>query len=123
MENAGFVEVCLDSNNFDIGICGSSHLVAFALIAECQRYVFCTQQQINNDQLLQKCLLSLDLKNIFNRMSREKCRQILKDKFPHFVCLFDSLYKQANKVWVRKADGTIKEFLQYEGYAQGCPLS
>eukprot|EP00957_Ditylum_brightwellii_P135486 10330253-Ditylum_brightwellii.AAC.1 len=56
-------------------------------------------------------------------MSRQKCRHILQDKFPRLVCLFDALYKRANKVIVQKADGTIKTFLQYKGFAQGCPLS
>eukprot|EP00957_Ditylum_brightwellii_P156107 11882507-Ditylum_brightwellii.AAC.1 len=45
------------------------------------------------------------------------------DKFSHLVCLFDALYKKANRVIVRKADGTLKTFLQYEGFVQGCPLS
>eukprot|EP00957_Ditylum_brightwellii_P064047 4858673-Ditylum_brightwellii.AAC.1 len=68
-------------------------------------------------------MLSLDLKNMFNTMSREKCRHVLSTKFPHLLCLFDALYRWANKVHVRKEDGTLETFLQFEGFALGCPLS
>eukprot|EP00957_Ditylum_brightwellii_P043858 3325703-Ditylum_brightwellii.AAC.1 len=56
-------------------------------------------------------------------MSHKKCRNILKPKFPHLVCLFDALYNRANKVIICKEDSTLEIFLQLEGYAQGCPLS
>eukprot|EP00957_Ditylum_brightwellii_P111314 8488913-Ditylum_brightwellii.AAC.1 len=56
-------------------------------------------------------------------MSREICRCILIKKFPHLVPFFDSLYKRANKVLAINEDGQPEEFLQVEGFAQGCPLS
>mmetsp|Transcript_7022 Transcript_7022/g.10275 ORF Transcript_7022/g.10275 Transcript_7022/m.10275 type:complete len:437 (+) Transcript_7022:1370-2680(+) len=72
-----FARACLASNNFGVGVRGGSHFVAFTLLAQCQKYVFKTKAQLAAGDLPSKCLLSLDLTNMFNRMSREKCRQIL----------------------------------------------
>ena len=123
MENSNFASACLDSNNFGVSIIGGAHFVSFTMLVECQKHVFWSKRQLCKDNVPKKCLLLLDLTNMLNKMSREKCRQILLGKFPHLVALFDALYKWANKVFVCKADGTLKVFLQFEGFAQGCPLS
>eukprot|EP00957_Ditylum_brightwellii_P097433 7420947-Ditylum_brightwellii.AAC.1 len=123
MECANFAAACLESNNFGVGVVGGSHFVAFTIITEYQKPVFRSKKQIKDGNIPTKCLLSLDLKNMFNTMSQEKCRKILSKKFPNLLCLFDALYKRANKVHVRKEDDTLETFLQFEGFAQGCPLS
>eukprot|EP00957_Ditylum_brightwellii_P210195 15364661-Ditylum_brightwellii.AAC.2 len=99
MENSNFASACLDSNNFGVSIIGGAHFVSFTMLVECQKYVFRSKRQLCKDNVPKKCLLLLDLTNMLNKMSREKCRQILL------------------------ADGTLKVFLQFEGFGQGCPLS
>eukprot|EP00957_Ditylum_brightwellii_P041342 3129945-Ditylum_brightwellii.AAC.1 len=69
MESADFTSACLDSNNFGMGVVGRSHFVAFTIIAECQKHVFHSKQEIRNGNTPTKCLLSLHLKNMFNTMS------------------------------------------------------
>eukprot|EP00957_Ditylum_brightwellii_P007677 580390-Ditylum_brightwellii.AAC.1 len=123
MESPNFAQACLESNNFGIGVRGGAQLVAFSLLAECQCHVFKMHHQLEEGDIPNKCLLSLDMNNIFSNMSRKKCRNILKLKFPHLVCLFDALSKRANKVIICKEDSTLETFLQLKGYAQGCPLS
>eukprot|EP00957_Ditylum_brightwellii_P176018 13403334-Ditylum_brightwellii.AAC.2 len=60
---------------------------------------------------------------MFNRMSRRKCREYIRHRFPHLLPLFDSLYKRSTKVHVVREDGTHQYIIQGEGFAQGCPLS
>eukprot|EP00957_Ditylum_brightwellii_P117444 8957893-Ditylum_brightwellii.AAC.1 len=56
-------------------------------------------------------------------MSQVVSRRVLQSKFPHLVPLFDSLYLDHNKVYFHHANGKLDLIHQYEGYAQGCPLS
>eukprot|EP00957_Ditylum_brightwellii_P102245 7794299-Ditylum_brightwellii.AAC.1 len=97
--------------------------MAFALTAPCEKFVFQTTEQLQQGQLPTRCLLSLDIHNMFNRMSRRKLRVVLKAKFPHLLPLFNSLYLKHNRVYYRHADGHVDFIAQVKGYAQGCPLS
>lgn len=70
-----------------------------------------------------RALIALDIKNIFNSISRKRCREILVARFPGLVPFFDLLYSAKNKCHYRQADGKAKAREQEEGFAQGCPLS
>jgi hypothetical protein len=70
-----------------------------------------------------KILLSLDLINTFNNMSRRECRNILRRDFPDLLSIFDNMYQRATKVWTTLPDGTAHVLLMIEGFSQGCPLS
>ena len=57
--------------------------------------------------LLEKViLLSLDLVNMFNNMSRRQYHNILCKDFPDLLTIFDNIYKKATKVWTTLPDGT-----------------
>ncbi|MGH7974390.1 MAG: reverse transcriptase domain-containing protein [bacterium] len=70
-----------------------------------------------------RALVQLDLKNMFNSVSRQKARQLIQRHFRHLLPLFDLMYKIPPKVWYQLPEGTWKYFLQIEGFPQGCPLS
>jgi hypothetical protein len=70
-----------------------------------------------------KVLLSLDLVNMFNNMSRREGRNILRRDFPELLSVFDNMYQKATKVWTTLPDGTPHVLLMIEGFNQGCPLS
>ena len=122
-EKPYFAEKCLQSNNLGVGVNSGTFLVSISLLAECQKHMFRSKKDLREGNLPSRCLVSLDMKNMFNNMSRIVCRAILFEHFPHLVPLFDSIYKRANKVFIRNLDGSISTILQIEGFAQGCPLS
>eukprot|EP00978_Attheya_sp_CCMP212_P046214 scaffold379391_cov30-Attheya_sp.AAC.1 len=107
-----------------IAVRGGSHAVYHALHIECNRHVFRTREQLMAGILPFKVLLSLDLVNMFNNMSRQQCRNIpLRRHFPELLSIFDNMYQQATKVWTTLPDGTPHCLLMIEGFSQGCPLS
>lgn len=109
--------------NFGVTVKDKAQVVYHCLHSACSRYVFCTKEQLNRGDFPTRVLISIDLKNMFNKMSRRRCHKILRRCFPHLLPVFDCLYKQANKIWYIRANGTKECILQVEGFAQGCPLS
>jgi hypothetical protein len=60
-----------------IAVKGGSQAVYHTLHIECNRHLFRSKQQLMAGRLPLKVLLSLDLVNMFNNMSRRECRNIL----------------------------------------------
>lgn len=81
------------------------------------------KEQLASENFPTRVFISIDLKNMFNRMSRRRCHAILCRSFPHLLSVFDALYKKPNKIWYIRADGTKDYLLQIKGFVQGCPLS
>ncbi|EJK48168.1 hypothetical protein THAOC_33059 [Thalassiosira oceanica] len=65
----------------------------------------------------------LDLRNMFNLVSREKLLSLIADKFPELLPLAETLYGDKGKVNLKYADGTWYCIMMEEGMNQGCPLS
>ena len=65
----------------------------------------------------------LDLKNMFNNISREELRDIVDECFPELVPLVDLLYDTNGEVSFRWEDGSWRRITMIEGANQGCPLS
>ena len=70
-----------------------------------------------------RCFISLDLKNMFNEVSREKIFEIISDKYPELLPLVTLLYKNPGDVFFKMGDGTWATHSMEEGVNQGCPLS
>lgn len=75
------------------------------------------------DLLPTRVLVSLDIRNMFNSVSWERCREILEDRFPRLVPFFDLLYEPDNLCQYIDETGEWGSSPQEEGFAQGCPLS
>jgi hypothetical protein len=106
-----------------IAVRGGAQAVYHTLHLECHRHVFRTREQLMAGFLPDKVLLSLDLVNMFNNMSRRQCRNLLRQYFPDLLSVFDNMYKKATKVWTTLPDGSPHALLMIEGFSQGCPLS
>ena len=70
-----------------------------------------------------RCYISLDLKNMFNEVSRNKIFEIVEAKFPELLPLIALLYKNPGTVFYRMIDGSWQTQAMEEGVNQGCPLS
>jgi hypothetical protein len=72
-----------------------------------------------------RALLTLDIANMFNAISRQACRHSLL-KEPTLQPLnpfFDLLYHNYNECWYNTPQHDYQCFPQHEGFTQGCPLS
>ena len=67
-------------------------------------------------------LLQLDIKNMFNTMSRIHIRSQLQLHFPDLIYLFDTLYEAPNICHYQDSTQAWSSFPQFEGLTQGCPL-
>ena len=70
-----------------------------------------------------RSLVSLDITNMFNSVSREKCREIIATEFPELQAFADMLYQEEGRTLVRKDDGSWEVIPVREGFSQGCPVS
>ena len=70
-----------------------------------------------------RVLLSLDIVNMFNELSREEIFVIIERDFPDLLPLVRMLYNEPGQAWLRTEDGTWTSIGINEGLNQGCPLS
>jgi hypothetical protein len=106
--------------NYAIGVPNGMDFVVKATQLQVDRFI--TQPQLRGDSP-SRCLVSLDLKNMFNEISREKIFEIITAHFPELLPLTSMLYNETGEVWLRMADGSCATIDMVEGTNQGCPLS
>ena len=70
-----------------------------------------------------RCHISLDLKNMFNELSREEIFKAVQDEFPELYSLTALFYALDGEVWLRLQDGSWATIFAEDGTNQGCPLS
>ena len=68
-------------------------------------------------------LISLDIKNMFNAVSRQKLCQIIAVEFPELANFADLLYESPGQTVLKRKDGTWEWIPVNEGFSQGCPAS
>ncbi|KAL7523057.1 hypothetical protein ACHAXR_000534, partial [Thalassiosira sp. AJA248-18] len=78
---------------------------------------------MNIGLLPSRALVSLDIRNMFNAISRHKLRDIVREEFPCLQSFVDSLYATPGKSCVKMSDGDWEDIVVSEGFSQGCPLS
>ncbi|MGH7955313.1 MAG: reverse transcriptase domain-containing protein, partial [Gloeomargaritales cyanobacterium] len=112
----------LSPYQWGIGIPNGMDFVYHTTSRLLQKYVARTQEEmwINPPS---RALVQLDLKNMFNSVSRKKARQMISDNFPHLIGVFDLMYKIPAEIWYQLPKGEWQHLLQLEGFPQGCPLS
>jgi hypothetical protein len=94
--------------------------------AQAQHYVYRRTPPNNNGKPGKRVLLLLDISNMFKEISRDACRlQIFTNpKFKPILPYFDLLYSSPNTCWYKDAEtGKYQQFLQHEGFTQGCPMN
>jgi hypothetical protein len=73
----------------------------------------------------QPALVTLDIENMFNAISRQACLSTLNQEttLQPLIPYFNLLYSNFNVCWYQTPDKVYKTFQQQEGFTQGCPLS
>ena len=62
-------------------------------------------------------LLSIDIKNMFNSISRQKLRHIIAADFPNLLPFVDMLYATKGQTMVKLEDGSWKDIDVFEGFS------
>ena len=106
--------------NVAIGVNGGIDLITNTFRLGVEKYITAKER---DGGLPTRALVSLDIVNMFNAMSRQKLRQLIARDFPELAPMADMLYKEFGTSKVRMADGTWRELPVEEGFTQGCPLS
>jgi hypothetical protein len=117
--NTAFAEILTPHGQLGIAISGGLDFICHSTQAQVSQFMPTPQQS-------SRALLSLDIINMFNAISRQACRHQLLAKYPALQPLlpfFDLLYSNPNTCWHKSPTMHFDNFPQWEGFAQGCPLS
>ena len=109
-------------HNYAVGIDGGMDFVVRASQLAIEKYITEPMAQDLPDAPT-RCYISLDLKNMFNEISRNKIFEIVEAKFPELLPFIALLYKNPGTVFYRMTDGSWQTQSMEEGVNQGCPLS
>ncbi len=74
----------------------------------------------SSGRLPSRALVSLDIVNMFNAISRERLREIIAADFPSLEGFADMLYDEDGETYVIMEDGSWSVIPVTEGFAQGC---
>jgi hypothetical protein len=106
--------------NFAFGGNGGMDMIISTMRICVDKYI---AQLEANGQLTSRVLLSLDIKNMFNAISRQKLREIVAIDFSELEPFVNMLYTEEGQTMVKLEDGTWGTILVKEGFSQGCPLT
>ena len=106
--------------NFAVGVGGGCDVVAKTIQLGVDKYI---TTPINKNGIPTRALVSLDIRNMFNAISREKLREIIAEEFNTLEGFADLLYEEAGETFVKLENGTWKIISVEEGFSQGCPCS
>ena len=91
------------SFNFTFGVNGGTDLVISTMIIGINKYI---AQLETEGRLLSRVLLSLDIKNMFNAISRQKFREIVAGDFLELEPFTNMLYESEGQTMVKLEDRT-----------------
>jgi hypothetical protein len=106
--------------NYAIGVPGGMDFIVKAIQLQVDRFI--TQPQLLGDSPT-RCLISLDLRNMFNEISRDDILDIIAIAFPEFLPLATMLYNECGDVWLKLDTNEWTAISMEEGANQGCPPS
>ena len=85
-----------------------------------EKYITQPQQK---QCLPSRSLVSLDIKNMFNSISREKLIFLIRKRYPNLAPFAEALYAEPGYSIVKMSDVTYTIIPVTEGFSQGCPFS
>eukprot|EP00984_Skeletonema_dohrnii_P016248 scaffold7173_cov81-Skeletonema_dohrnii-CCMP3373.AAC.1 len=106
--------------NYAVGVQGGITTVVNTLRLGVEKYITNPEAQ---GSLPTRALVSLDIRNMFNAVSRHKLREIIAHEFPHLQKFTDSLYQDYHTAMFKNSENEWEQFTVEEGFTQGCPLS
>jgi hypothetical protein len=99
--------------NYAIGVNGGIDLIIKTIQLATDKYIIDLE---NNAKLPTRALVSLDIKNMFNAVSRERLREIISEKFPTLEAYADLIYDGAGETFVRLENGEWTVIPVTEGF-------
>ena len=87
--------------NFAIGVKGGTNFIYHTVSLEIDKYITRTQEELRTNPPT-RCLISLDMVNFFNEISRTRTIDIIKTHFPHLVGTINLLIKNPTNVFFTK---------------------
>jgi hypothetical protein len=117
--SSSFAEYLLPFN-FAVGVGGGCDVIVKTLQLAVDKYI---AQKEKDGDLPSRALVSLDIKNMFNAVSRERLREIISAKFPTLEAFADVIYEDSGQTFVRLENGEWEIISVTEGFTQGCPVS
>ena len=112
----------LSPHNYAIGVKGGSNFVYHTISNEIDKYITRSQGDTKTNPPT-RCLVSLDIQNMFNEIPRERALDIINKHFPNISNLANLLLSEPTTCLYQDPDGEWKSFQQEEGLPQGCPFS
>lgn len=106
--------------NYAVGIHGGIDFVSNTIRLGVEKYIKNPEEY---GLLPSRALVSLDIRNMFNAISRHKLREIVRDEFPRLEPFVNSLYEEDGTTCVKLDDGDWEKITVSDGFSQGCPLS
>ena len=107
-------------HNYAIGVNGGIDVITHTIRLGVDKII--TQKE-RKKELPTRALVSLDISNMFNAISRQKLREIIKREFPELEAFADLLYETEGATGVKMADGSWTYIPVREGFSKGCPMS
>jgi hypothetical protein len=108
--------------NFAIGVKGGTNFIYHTLTNEIEHYIHRPKSNIKKTPPT-RCLISLDITNMFNEVSRQKAMEIIDTHFKHLSPYTKLLLQDPTQCWYLLPDGNWSFFTQNEGLPQGCLFS
>ena len=108
--------------NFAIGVKGGTNFIYHTVTYEIEKYINRKEHEIEINPPT-RCLISLDISNMFNEISRQKAMEIINIHFPHLSNYTNLLLQDPTHCWYLLPNGGWQFFEQEEGLPQGCPFS
>jgi len=106
--------------NYAISINGGIDIITTTMRLGVEKYI---KKLEDSGRFPTRALVSLDISNMFNAISRQKLREIIHSKFPELIAFADLLYEKDGFTGVKLIDGRWKYIPVKEGFSQGCPMS
>ena len=106
--------------NFAVGVSGGIDIITNTIRLGVEKYISDPEAR---GEAPTRALVSLDIRNMFNAVSREQLRRIIAEEFPELESFADLLYGDFGATSVKSDDGTWFQIPVEEGFAQGCPMS
>lgn len=122
-QNTAKFAATLAPSQFAIGVPGGMDIVIHTAMLSVDSFVSRTRADFRRRHLPTRVQVLMDLEKMFTRVSRKRIRELLAEKFPHLLNLFDLNSGHVTRSYYRTPDGLWHYLEQEEGLAQGCPLS
>ena len=107
--------------NYAFGVNGGIDIITSTMRLGVEQYMH--DDNSIDGKLPSRALVSLDIRNMFNAISREKMRELIFIHFPELEPFADCLYDDFGQTLIKRSDGTFESIPVEEGFSQGCPAS